>query len=150
MTLRLIPVLHRATHAVALLLAQSEELDVTQAEAHVLAHLHDHGDASIAQIHREFGHRRSTLTSVLDRLAGRQLVTRAPAADDRRSIVVHLTPKGRRLAERVHAVLDAFEHDVARGVPAGDVAAFARVAAAISTEASAAIARARTTGQRRE
>ena len=89
--LTFIPQLHRATHAVALALASDPNLDVSQAEAHVLAHLHESGPARISELHERFGHRRSTLTSVLDRLEQRALITRTSDPADRRSFVVSVT-----------------------------------------------------------
>lgn len=104
-----IPKLHRATHAVGLALASDPELDVTQPEAHILAHLAETGDARIAELHERFGHRRSTLTSVLDRLEQRALITRATDMNDRRSFVVTLTKRGRSVAKAVHGALLAIE-----------------------------------------
>jgi DNA-binding MarR family transcriptional regulator len=112
----LIPRLHRATHAVALALAAEPELDVNQAEAHVLAHLRETRDARISELHRRFGHRRSTLTSVLDRLEERGLIERASDPDDRRSFVITLTADGRAVAARVHRLLAAIERDALDGL----------------------------------
>lgn len=114
--LSLIPRLHRATHAVALALAAEPELDVNQAEAHVLAHLRETRDARISELHRRFGHRRSTLTSVLDRLEERGLIERASDPDDRRSFVITLTADGRAVAARVHRLLAALERDALDGL----------------------------------
>ena len=132
MTLRLIPALHRATHAVAMLLDHSPELGVTQAEAHVLAHLAEGGKATVAEIHHAFGHKRSTLTSILDRLEARELITREVSANDRRSFVVALTRQGRSLAAKVAAHLEALEADVRRHVGKVDAETFERVARAIA------------------
>lgn len=132
MTLRLVPALHRATHAIALLLDRAPELGVTQAEAHVLSHLADQGVATVADIHRAFGHKRSTLTSILDRLEARELITREVSAEDRRSFVVALTRHGRVLAAKVSGHLEALEADVRRHVGKADADAFERVARAIA------------------
>ena len=132
MTLRLVPALHRATHAVALLLDRASELGVTQAEAHVLSHLADRGDVTVADIHQAFGHKRSTLTSILDRLEARELITREVSAEDRRSFVVALTRQGRSLAGKVSAYLETLETDVRRHVGKADAEAFERVASAIA------------------
>jgi DNA-binding MarR family transcriptional regulator len=102
----LIAALQRATHRVARYLERKlAGLRLSQAEAHVLAHLAPAGGGTIADLHRGFGHRRSTLTSIIDRLEMRGLVTRSPDRADRRSVRVTLTPPGRRVARRVlHAV----------------------------------------------
>lgn len=132
MTLRLVPALHRATHAVAMLLDRAPQLGVTQAEAHVLSHLAEGGQATVAEIHQAFGHKRSTLTSILDRLEARELITREVSADDRRSFVVALTRQGRSLAAKVAGQLEALETDVRRHVGKADAETFERVARAIA------------------
>ena len=132
MTLRIIPAIHRATHAVALLLAQAPELGVTQAEAHVLSHLADGGEATIAEIHEAFGHKRSTLTSVLDRLEARELVTREVNPEDRRSFVVRLTRQGRSLAAKVSAHLEQVEGEIRKRFTRADLEAFDRVVTAVA------------------
>ena len=109
MTLKLIPAIHRVTHQVGLFLDRETDLRVTQAEAHILVHLGDHGASTVAELHRALAHKRSTLTSILDRLTARGLVTRDVSARDRRSFVIALTPEGRRLARRLQARLQALE-----------------------------------------
>ena len=89
-----IPRIERAAHAVGLYLANRSGFELTQAEAHVLAFLHPRCEARINEIHEAFGHRRSTLTSVVDRLEKRKLLERASDPADRRVVVVALTPAG--------------------------------------------------------
>ena len=52
------------------------------------------------------------LTTLLDRLAQRGLLERVRSASDRRAQTIHLTPRGRRLAERAHAVSLTMEQDL--------------------------------------
>ena len=127
MVLRLIPHLHRATHRIALHVAELDDPLVNQAEAHVLAHLAIAGDATIGDVHRAFGHRRSTLTSILDRLEERNLIARTSDARDRRTFVVSLTRSGRAAAKRVVDHLAAFERSALHDLSAADVRAFLRV-----------------------
>jgi DNA-binding MarR family transcriptional regulator len=108
MNLRLIFGIHRATHRIGLYI-QSRAPGFNQAEAHILCHLIEFGDCTIAGLHSAFAHKRSTLTSVLDRLAARKLVTREISETDRRSFVVSLTPGGRVKAARIHRHLEAIE-----------------------------------------
>ena len=116
MGLKLIPAIHRVTHQIGFLLEQAADLKVTQAEAHILAHLAEHGPSSVAELHQALAHKRSTLTSILDRLAARGLVTRDVSPRDRRSFVIALTGKGARLAARVLAALEAVEAAAAEAV----------------------------------
>jgi DNA-binding MarR family transcriptional regulator len=100
----------RASHAIALHLdAAGEELGITQAEAHVLAQVKRRGPTPIGTLHREFGHKRSTLTNVVDRLERRGFVRRELNPRDRRSFVVYLTDDGALAARRVVALLDDLE-----------------------------------------
>src|SRR5260370_31369588 len=87
----LIPALHRATHSVSVYIARNSALEVTQAEAHILSHLWVEGESTVAQLHRAFGHRRPTLTSILDRLADRRLIPREGSETDRPTLAVVLT-----------------------------------------------------------
>ena len=124
------PPLHRATHRVGLFL-QAARAGVSQGEAHVLSHLLADGPCPIGDLHRAFAHKRSTLTSILDRLEAGGLVHRELRADDRRSFRVALTPRGRSLARRAHAALAELERRVARRVGASDIGGFEAVVAAI-------------------
>jgi DNA-binding MarR family transcriptional regulator len=107
--------------------AELDDPVVNQAEAHVLAHLASAGEATIGDVHRAFGHRRSTLTSILDRLEKRHLIARTSDARDRRTFVVSLTRTGRAAAKRVIDHLAAFERSALHDVSASDVRAFLRV-----------------------
>jgi DNA-binding MarR family transcriptional regulator len=135
MPLRFVPPIHRATHRIGLYLADLRELGLSQGEAHILALLATSGPATIAALHRGLAHKRSTLTSILDRLADRGLVTREVGADDRRTFVVKPTARGRQVAARVHRHLEALERAVAGRVSADDLRAFTRVVAAVEDEA---------------
>lgn len=129
MALRVIPHIHRATHRIGLSIGELEDVPVTQGEAHVLAHLAEVGEATIADVHRAFGHKRSTLTSILDRLEGRGLVVRRSDPRDRRTFVIAPTATGRAAAARVGAHLEALEAARLRGVPAADLRTFLKVLA---------------------
>src|SRR5205085_9306833 len=106
----------RATHRIGLYLADLGAERLTQGEAHILADLAGSRPATIADLHHGLAHRRSTLTSLLDRLAARGLITRTVGADDRRTFVIDTTPKGRRAAKRVHDHLVALETSVSGSV----------------------------------
>lgn len=103
--LRILLQLHRATHQIGLYIAGLKNINVSQADAIILAYLSDHHRATMSELHRAFGHRRSTLTSVVDRLVGRGLAKRDVSADDRRSFVVSLSRKGSALASELYARL---------------------------------------------
>ncbi len=126
MNLRLIFSIHRATHRIGLFI-QRHDPDLTQAEAHILCHLLESGDAAVSELHRAFAHRRSTLTSVLDRLVERRLVTRETSEKDRRSFIVRLTRAGKSKAAKIHRHLESLEAEVLRDAGPRSVDAFRQI-----------------------
>jgi DNA-binding MarR family transcriptional regulator len=130
-----VPPIHRATHRIGLYLADLRHDGLSQGEAHILALLATSGPATIADLHRGLAHKRSTLTSILDRLADRHFITRDVAADDRRTFVITPTASGRRAAMRVHQHLADLEQAVARRITSADVRSFRKVMAAVEEEA---------------
>lgn len=135
MSLRLIPPIHRATHRIGLYIADLRDDGLSQGEAHILALLASSAPATIAELHRGLAHKRSTLTSILDRLADRGLITREVGAEDRRTFVITPTPKGAPIAKRVQRHLADLEDAVGKRVTAEDVKAFLKVVAAVEEQA---------------
>jgi len=111
------------------------EPGLTQGEAHILALLAHRSPAKVADLHRGLAHKRSTLTSILDRLASRRLVTRAVGKTDRRTFLVTLTAKGRKLARRISRHLSDLERSVIARVTAADIKGFNNVVIALEHEA---------------
>jgi DNA-binding MarR family transcriptional regulator len=132
MPLTVIPELHRATHRVALVLAEVAP-GISQAEAHVLAHLHSNMACPIGELQKVFGHKPSTLTSVIDRLQKRGLVKRERTARDRRSFIVRPTRAGQTTAARVFAVLANIELGAIKRVSRADVDGFLALASKIGS-----------------
>jgi DNA-binding MarR family transcriptional regulator len=134
-TLRLIPAVHRAAHRVGLYLAAGQADALSQGESHILALLAHSSPTTIGELHHGLAHKRSTLTSILNRLAARGLVTREVGESDRRTFVVTLTAKGRRAAREVFQQLADLERAVTSHVAEADLLAFSKVVGAIETEA---------------
>jgi len=134
-SLRIVPPVHRATHRIGLYLASAQSGDLSQGESHILALLAGGAPLTVGELHKGLAHKRSTLTSILNRLVARGLVTREVGESDRRTFVVQTTAKGRRVARDVHRRLLALERAVGRHVSDKDLAGFARVIAAIEAEA---------------
>ena len=112
-SLRLAPALEHATHTLGLWVERAfGDVGLTQAEAHVLAYLAKHPDAAINDLHVSFGHKRSTLTSILDRLEARGWVRRVPHPSSRRLVAVELTEAGRAIGERAGGALAVIEERV--------------------------------------
>jgi DNA-binding MarR family transcriptional regulator len=136
--LRLIPEVHRATHRIGIYL---DSLGITQGEGHILSHLAAAGDSSIAQLHRALAHRRSTLTSILDRLADRQFITRETDPADRRSFIVRLSKKGGTVAEKVHRELTRIEESAIKEVSGQGFQSAVKVLQSLENAADRAAAR---------
>src|SRR4029077_13988960 len=137
MPLRFVPPIHRATHRIGLYLADLREDRLSQGEAHILALLATTAPATIADLHRGLAHKRSTLTSILDRLTERGLITRTVRTEDRRTFLIATLDRGPAVAVRVARHLADLEQAVARSVSAADVTAFLKVVSAIEAEAHA-------------
>ena len=150
MPLRLVHPVHRATHRIGLYLDDLRERGLTQGEAHILGLLAHSEPANVAELHRGLAHKRSTLTSILDRLARRGLITRAVGETDRRTFVVRPTAKGRKLAQRIQRHLSALERAVARRVNAADIRGFKKVVTALEQEAYERVGFTRTRASRRQ
>jgi DNA-binding MarR family transcriptional regulator len=132
--LKVVPQLHRATHQIGLAIGSLAELDVTQAEAIILAFLHEHGRATMSDLHRAFGHRRSTLTNVVDRLVSGGFAKRNVSAADRRSLIVTLSKTGAVVARRVHRLLVALETEALRNTSERDQATLRDVLARLDVD----------------
>lgn len=127
--------LERATHTVGLWVERYfASLRLTQAEAHVLAYLARHAPCSINDLHRSFGHKRSTLTGLLDRLEQRGWLRREPHPTSRRMVLVQLTEAGRQVGEQVSAGLGDVDARIRARAGSGEVAAFLRVLQALEQE----------------
>jgi DNA-binding MarR family transcriptional regulator len=114
-----------------LYLADLREHGLSQGEAHILAQLATSAPATIAELHAGLAHKRSTLTSILDRLTARGLISREVGTTDRRTFVIDTTPKGRKVAMEIHEHLSALENAVSRRVTKEEVKAFLKVLSAV-------------------
>jgi DNA-binding MarR family transcriptional regulator len=135
MPLNLVRPIHRASHRIGLYLASLHEHSLSQGEAHILALLAASGPAPIADLHKGLAHKRSTLTSILDRLAARGFVTREVGESDRRTFVVATTARGRKVSRDVLRHLADLERAVGGRVSKDDVRGFLKVVAAVEEEA---------------
>lgn len=125
--------LQRATHQTLRLLAASaagEQLSAS--ELNVLANLADGRVRSVGELAALAGTRPTTLTSLLDRLAGRGLLTRDLDPADRRSFLLHLTGEGAAAAAAALGAMAAIEQDALGVVTPAELAGFHAVARALT------------------
>lgn len=133
MQLQFLSPIHKASRQITIYLERATiELGVSPGEGHLLSYLRSYAPCPVSELERVFGHKRSTLTSMLDRLAERDLLTRQINSTDRRSFTIELTPDGRKLAGKLRKVLEAFEQDVKDQVNDKQMAGFRSVMQAIA------------------
>ncbi len=136
--LRVLSPIHRAVRQIERHLQRKlKPFGVSAIEGHLMTFLLSYAPCSIAELHRVFGLKRSTLTSVLDRLERRDLIARDVHPADRRSWMVRLRPQGTKLATRLRKLLEGFESDVLSGVSPGELRGFGRVLDSIAEAAGA-------------
>ena len=128
----LILALHRASHATLdALAARLAGLNLTASEINVLANLADGRTRSIRELGSDTATKPTTLTSVLDRLVGKDYVTRELDPADRRSFRVSLTADGRRVAGAARAAAEDLERMALAAVSDADLAGFRAVTRAL-------------------
>lgn len=125
--------LHRASRQISMHLeARTLEFGLSPGESHLVAYLRSFGPCSIHELRRVFGHKKSTLTGMLDRLAAAAVITREVHPDDRRSFLIGLTREGERLAKLVRKFCEEFEQGVLKRVNKSQFAGFRAVMEAIA------------------
>jgi DNA-binding MarR family transcriptional regulator len=83
--------------------------DLSPAGGLVLSALADHGPLSPSALSDRLIVTRATMTGLLDSLERRGHLRRVPNPDDRRSLLVEITPQGLRIADELRRVIHAAE-----------------------------------------
>lgn len=132
MALEFLSPLHKASRQITMYLEErTRELGVSPLEGHVLTYLRKYSPGPVGELVRIFGVKQSTFTSLLDRLERAGLVRRELNPADRRSLLVHITGRGRSLAGRLNRVLERLEDDLRARLRRKDVEGFHAVMAAV-------------------
>ncbi len=133
MPLQFLSPIHKASRQIGIYLEKATaELGVSPGEGHLLSYLRSYAPCPVSELERVFGHKPSTLTSILDRLAERELLTRQINPNDRRSFTIELTPEGRRLAGKLQKILEVFEEQLKDRLTERQVSGFRAVMEAIA------------------
>src|SRR5438132_13172036 len=80
-----------------------EALDMCLSDFAILEALLHKGPQSVRELGRRIELTSGSMTTAIDRLEARRLVTRTDHATDRRAWVIHLTPAGETLISKVFA-----------------------------------------------
>lgn len=74
----------------------------------------------------------SSMTGLLDRLEKRRLIERRRDPNDRRGILIYLTPEGCQARERIKTLVDELDRKLQETIPVEDVKTFRRVSSIIN------------------
>lgn len=90
------------------------ELNLTPVQALVLGFLYVEDQITSSELGRRTELDSATLTGILDRLEIAEFIERKNNPDDRRSIHIHLTPKGNELSKAAIEMIDAANKEFLR------------------------------------
>ncbi len=108
------------------------EFGLSGKDAHLLAYLAFYGPCTVRELRTVFGHKPSTLTSILDRLENEQLIVRKAQPGDRRTFQIACTRKGIKMGKDARRRVEQFEEEVLQRVPKRDIEGFKRVLQAVT------------------
>ena len=94
------------------------EIGLSSGQPKILLYLLEQDGAMAKEITEGCVLDKSTVTSLLARMAQQELIVRHPHARDRRAAMTYLTEKGRALAEEVHDICRRSDERALRGIDA--------------------------------
>ncbi|MEU5383742.1 MarR family winged helix-turn-helix transcriptional regulator [Kitasatospora cineracea] len=106
------------------------EFDLTPAQATLLCAVRDE-PRRMADLAASLGMTKNALSQLVDRTARRELVGREGSDQDRRVVMLGVTPAGKVLAEAVYAEVAERLPEIARNLDADDRRDFERVVTAV-------------------
>lgn len=120
--------LHKASRQIQLLMDERcRKHGLSSGEAHLLGYCASYGPCPITELHRVFGIQRSSLTSILDRLAEKGLLERRANPADRRSLLISATARGGRLAGQMRRLHIELETEIINALTGEELSGFQRV-----------------------
>ena len=106
------------------------EFDLTPSQATLICAIRNE-PRQMADLAASLGMTKNALSQLVDRTARRDLVSRESSAQDRRVVMLGVTPTGKVLAEAVYAEITKRLPEIARNLDAEDQRDFERVVAAV-------------------
>ena len=91
-----------------------------------------YGPSSVGELVRVFGYRKPTLSSMINKLEKNGFVKRVLNPADRRSLLLELTPEGRKLSYACRARVQGLDAAIMEQVTPKDLEGFQRVLTAIA------------------
>jgi DNA-binding MarR family transcriptional regulator len=109
--------MQRATHVTLDALSKRlAHLGLTPGEINAMANLADGIERTVSELSRDVGTPLTTMTSMLDRLVRKNLITRTVPETNRRTVVIKLTASGRAVAKQAHDAVRALEAELVAGL----------------------------------
>lgn len=102
------------------------EYGITVGQSFVLFHLLDNEGSSVKDIASRIQLDSPAITGFIDRLVEQGLVERREDPQDRRSLQIYLTPKGRELAQKLLFIAQEYNRLIKASIPPDDLQAFTR------------------------
>ena len=106
------------------------EFDLTPSQATLICAIRNE-PRQMADLAASLGMTKNALSQLVDRTARLELVGRASSAQDRRVVMLGVTPTGKVLAEAVYAEITKRLPEIAKNLDADDQRDFERVATAV-------------------
>jgi DNA-binding MarR family transcriptional regulator len=133
--LAIVSPMHRANRQMSIYIGEVlADWDMPSSSAHVLAYLAVYGPCRVGDLTRIFGHKKPTMTSMLDRLVRDGYVERWPNPEDRRSFLVDATAKGKDAGKHSRETVEKFDRSIRKRVTKADMQGFMKVMEAIADE----------------
>lgn len=113
---RLVKHIARSVHDTANVVLREHELNHT--DYNILMMLYGSREAAISpsQLAAAAGEKSANITRVCNMLCERQLIYRAPSAEDRRKVALSLTARGKALVERLLPAMSDLLNECTRGL----------------------------------
>jgi MarR family transcriptional regulator, organic hydroperoxide resistance regulator len=129
--------IQRATHVTLEALSKRlGHLGLTPGEINALANLADGEGRTVSELSRQVGTPLTTMTSMLDRLTRRGLITRHTPESNRRTVVITLTTSGRATAREAQRAIGELEGEFVSDLSAGQLTQLRGALERLGTERS--------------
>jgi len=122
----LVAKVHQTAGRVFARMLRQRQIDTNPALGRILFVLWEHGPLTIHELARRVSLGKSTLTSALDRLESSGQVVRVRSAEDRRKIIIELTPENKTLHTLYGEVSDAMSEIFYAGISEREAEEFER------------------------
>lgn len=130
--LQILSPLHKANRQISIHIEERlTDLDLTTVEAHLLCYVRTYGPCPIGELVRVLGHKKSTMTNILDRLEDYGLLQRSVNPTDRRSFLVATTETGERIEDDAQKRVYDLEEGILELVTEDDMRGFRKVIEAV-------------------